>query len=251
MTVTEKSKRILGSIYLTEIKEKFMKYKNILFDLDDTLLDFVKSEARALQQVFEQYNIPYTKEHIRKYKEINHELWVAYESGKIERHVIFESRFPQFLQLYGYDIKGTVVDETYRRFLMDGHDVIEGAIQVLQSLQATHRLYVVTNGLKEMQQKRLRDSGLEKYFDKIFISEDVGYKKPDIEFFEHVFSFIPEFKHEETIIVGDMLHADILGGFKAGIDTVWVNNKDFKLYVNVSPTYEIKHVNELHAILSN
>ena len=226
-----------------------MNYKNVLFDLDDTILDFAKSERRALQQIFESFNIPYIDEHIAKYKQINHELWMQFESGEIERAKIFERRFPQFLQMYGHSVTGTAVDEIYRLHLMDGHDVYDGAEELLQSLQDTHRLFVVTNGLKEMQYKRLKDSGLEKYFEKIFISEEVGYKKPEIEFFEHVFSQIDNFKKHETVIVGDMLHADILGGYNAGIDTVWVNNKDFKLYVNVTPTYEIKHVQQLYPIL--
>ena len=225
-------------------------YKNILFDLDDTLLDFMKSERRALQQIFESFSIPYEQEHIAKYKQINHDLWVQFESGDIARETIFERRFPDFLALYGHNVTGTAVDEQYRQHLMNGHDVIEGAEELLQALQGTHRLYVVTNGLKEMQCKRLKDSGLERYFTKVFISEDVGYKKPEGPFFDHVFSFIPNFKKEETVIVGDMLHADILGGYNAGIDTVWVNNKDFNLYVDVTPTYEIKHVDELYHILN-
>lgn len=225
-------------------------YKNILFDLDDTLLDFVKSERKALQLIFESYNIPYEDEHIAKYKQINHELWVQFESGQIDRETIFEKRFPDFLRLYGFEVTGTSVDEQYRRHLMDGHDVIDGAEQLLQDLQPTHNLYVVTNGLKEMQCKRLKDSGLEKYFTKIFISEDVGYKKPDREFFEYVFNQIENFNKKETVIVGDMLHADILGGYQAGIDTVWVNNKDFKYYVDVKPTYEIQHVRELYTLFN-
>ena len=226
-----------------------MTYKNILFDLDDTLLDFTKSEKKALQQVFHAYDIPYTAEHIAKYKQINHELWVQFESGEIERQTIFEQRFPQFLKIYGYHVTGTAVDEQYRQHLMDGHDVIDGAEALLESLQGTHRLYAVTNGLKEMQHKRLSESGLNKYFEKIFISEEVGAKKPEAAFFDFVFEQIADFKKEETIIVGDMLHADILGGFNAGIDTVWVNNKNFKLYVDVTPTYEIQHVDELYKIL--
>ena len=224
-------------------------YKNILFDLDDTILDFTKSERFALQQIFESFQIPYEDEHIATYKKINHELWVQFESGQIERHEIFERRFPNFLKLYGHNVTGTIVDEQYRGYLMDGHDVFEGAEDLLQALYHTHNLYVVTNGLKEMQYKRLKDSGLEKYFKKIFISEEIGSKKPDAEFFEHVFANIENFIKAETIIIGDMLHADILGGFNAGIDTVWVNNKDFTLYVDVTPTYEIKHVTELYDIL--
>lgn len=225
-------------------------YKNILFDLDDTLLDFSKSERKALQLIFESFNIPYEDEHIANYKKINHDLWVKFESGEINRQTIFDRRFPDFLRLYGHDVIGTSVDEQYRQYLMNGHDVIEGAEELLQALQDTHNLYVVTNGLKEMQCKRLSDSGLNKYFKKVFISEDVGYKKPEAGFFTHVFNEIDACKKEETVIVGDMLHADILGGYLAGIDTVWVNNKDFNLYVDVTPTYEIKHVNELYSLFN-
>lgn len=224
-------------------------YKNILFDLDDTILDFAKSERKALQKIFESFDIPFVDEHIEKYKQINHNLWVQFESGEVAREQIFERRFPDFLAHYGHEITGTSVDYEYRLHLMNGHDVLDGAEELLQSLQDTHRLYVVTNGLKEMQCKRLKDSGLERYFTKIFISEDVGYKKPEVQFFSHVFNEIEDFKKEETIIVGDMLHADILGGYNAGIDTAWVNNKQFPIYVEVNPTYEIQHIQELYDIL--
>lgn len=225
-------------------------YNILLFDLDDTLLDFQKSESRALEKVFTTFRIPYTDEHISKYKAINHQLWIDFESGKIERDIIFETRFPRFLADYNHHVKGIEVDLLYRSYLSEGHDIKDGAIGLLNALKAKgRRLFAVTNGLLEMQQKRLIASGLIEYFEQVFISEETGYKKPDIEFFDYVFTRIPNFDIEKTVIIGDMLHADILGGVNAGIDTIWINERGYLKYVDVKPTYEVNSLNELTKLL--
>jgi len=225
-------------------------YNILLFDLDDTLLDFQKSESKALEKVFQQFRIPFTEEHIVKYKDINHQLWIDYESGKIERDFIFETRFPKFLANYNHHVKGNEVDLIYRAHLREGHDIKEGAHELLDALKAKgSRLFAVTNGLLEMQQKRLLDSGLNHYFEQVFISEEAGYKKPDVELFDYVFTRIPNFDITKTVMIGDMLHADILGGVNAGIDTIWLNDKGYLKYVDVKPTYEVRSINELKDLL--
>lgn len=225
-------------------------YNTILFDLDDTLLDFTKSEQKALKRVFESFNIPFTTENISEYKLINHELWVDFELGKIPREAIFHNRFPKYLANHGYAVVGDKVDIMYRDFLAEGHDIKDGAEEMLQQLKSRgDRLYVVTNGLMEMQQRRLQDSQLLKYFDDVFISEQTGFKKPDIGFFDYVFARIPNLQKEKTVIVGDMLHADILGGVNAGIDTIWMNERAAIKYVDVTPTYTVHSLEQLHQLL--
>lgn len=225
-------------------------YNILLFDLDDTVLDFRKSELKALEKVFQSFHIPFTSENIAAYKNINHNLWVDFEGGKIERHTIFETRFPKFLKMHGHHVTGLEVDMMYRAFLAEGHDVKEGARELLSDLKASgHRLFAVTNGLLEMQCRRLKDSGLDVYFEQVFISEQTGYKKPDIEFFDYVFERIPNFDKSQTVIIGDMLHADILGGINAGIDTIWIKERDVLKYLDLEPTYTVHSIKELRQLL--
>lgn len=225
-------------------------YNILLFDLDDTVLDFRKSELKALEKVFNSFNIPFTKENITAYRNINHRLWVDFEGGKIEREQIFEIRFPKFLKMHGHHVTGLEVDMLYRSFLAEGHDVKEGARELLADLRKRgHRLFAVTNGLLEMQARRLKDSGLDQFFEQVFISEETGYKKPDIEFFDYVFDRIPQFDKKLTVIIGDMLHADILGGINAGIDTIWIQEKEALAYIDIEPTYTVHSIKELRSLL--
>ena len=83
----------------------------------------------------------------------------------------------------------------------------------------------MSNGTYSVQEGRLASSGIEKYFDGIFISEKVGCEKPKKDFFDYCFSFIPDFSADETVIIGDSLTSDMRGGKNAGIKTVWFNRK--------------------------
>ena len=76
-----------------------------------------------------------------------------------------------------------------------------------------------------MQKGRLESAKISPLFEGIFLSEEVGYVKPQIEFFEYCFSRIPDFSRDRAVIFGDSLTSDILGGINAGIRTCWFNPK--------------------------
>lgn len=226
------------------------KYQTLLFDIDDTLLDFGAAENDALHLLFEDQQIPLTDEIATRYKEINHRLWRSFEEGIIDRDEVVNTRFSILFKELGQDVDGSLLDNKYRSYLEEGHRLVDGAFDVITNLQNQYELYIVTNGVSKTQYRRLRDSGLYPLFKGIFVSEDTGYQKPMKEYFDYVFKRIPHFSVEQALIIGDSLNADIKGGQLAGIDTCWFNPNRKANDTEIIPTYEIHKLNDLYQILS-
>lgn len=102
--------------------------------------------------------------------------------------------------------------EQYRYHLSQGHDLLGNSKEIIGRLKPDYALYIVTNGVAKTQYQRLNDSNMTSFFNDIFVSEEVGYQKPMKEYFDYVFERIPSFEREKTLIVGDSLASDILGG---------------------------------------
>lgn len=107
----------------------------------------------------------------------------------------------------------------------------------------------MTNGVSKTQYQRLTDAKMLGYFKQIFVSEDVGAQKPMKAFFDHVFSHIPNFEKEKTVIIGDSLTSDIKGGNAAGIDTIWFNKNKLPEIPEIKPTYRVDLLAELYPLL--
>jgi len=225
-----------------------MKYKILLFDLDDTLLDFAANEADSLSKLFQQHGYTFTDEVFRLYDSVNRQLWADYENGVIELREVLNSRFSKTMSKLGASVDGTEWEDQYREHLGNGCQLVEGAIEVCQSLSETHRLYVVTNGVAKTQLKRLKQSGLYEYFEAVYDSQSIGFQKPAKGFFDYVMSNIKDFNKNEALIIGDSLNTDIRGGNLLGIDTCWMNPKLQKSSVEIQSTYTITRLDELYSI---
>jgi 2-haloacid dehalogenase len=226
------------------------KYQTLLFDVDDTLLDFGAAERLALRLLFEEQNFPLTNEIEARYKKINQGLWKAYEEGKLDRDEVVNTRFSILFKEYGQQINGALLEQHYRSFLEQGSELVHGAFELVTDLQNQYDLYIVTNGVSKTQDKRLRASGLHPIFKEIIVSEDTGFQKPMKEFFDYVFERIPNFKVEQGLIIGDSLNADIKGGQQAGLDTCWFNPKMKPNETEIVPTYQIQKLDDLYQVLS-
>jgi len=224
-------------------------YKTLLFDVDDTLLDFKAAEKTALRLLFADQQLPFTPELEAQYKRINQGLWRAFEEGKIDRDEVVNTRFSRLFRENGHVVDGALLEKRYRGFLDEGHQLIEGAFELIMNLQHHFDLYVVTNGVSRTQDKRLRDAGLHPFFIDIFVSEDTGYQKPMKEYFDFVFERIPGFSADEALIIGDSLSSDIKGGQQASLDTCWFNPGRKSNETGILPTYEIHRLDELYHIL--
>lgn len=226
-----------------------MRKKFLLFDVDHTLLDFSTSEKIALEKCFNAFDLPFTEEILAWYLAHNHKLWTNYENGVIPRDAIFQTRFNDTFAQFSIDADGTLMEQTYRKALAEGSDLIENALDIIKKLSRTHELHIVTNGLASTQEKRLKDSGLAPYFKNIFVSEIMGYQKPMIEYFDYCFGHIDNFQKSKAMIIGDSLSSDIQGGIRAGIDTCWFNPGKLANNTKFQPSHEIHHLLELLPLL--
>lgn len=224
--------------------------KNIFFDLDDTILDFHKAEQLALKNTLEHFGAPSGKEVLDLYHEINIKHWKRLEKGELTRNQVKIGRYQTlFHELLIENIDAAEVTKYYESRLAKGHFFIDGAEEMLNVLFEKYRLFLVSNGTKQVQDGRLESSGISKYFEKIFISEAVGFDKPDERFFNSCFSQIPDFSKADSIIIGDSLSSDIKGGKNCGIKTVWFNKNTIKNETDIIPDYEINKLNQVNPLI--
>lgn len=223
----------------------------VLFDVDDTLLDFGKAEAAAIRKTFERIGIPVTDELIRRYSEINAQQWSRFEKGEITREKLLTERFDILFSELGINVPSEMAQASYEYLLGIGHYFVDGAEELLEALKDKYELYIVSNGNASVQDRRLKSAGIIPYFKDIFISERVGFNKPSAEFFEACFERIPGFEKDKAVIVGDRLSSDILGGINAGVKTCWFNPRGDAPDPDIPADYEIKHLGELPALLES
>lgn len=203
------------------------KYSVIFFDLDNTLLDFNAAEKNAIKSVLKLHGLPHGDREAAFYSEINLSFWKRYERGEIAREDIFENRFKTFLNKLGLEGNTKKISEDYFGFLANSHYLVEGAVEVLECLKERNvKIYATTNGITLTQYKRIDDAGIRKYFDGIFVSEEVGAQKPSKAYFDYVLNNIPSVDKREILIVGDSPSSDILGGINSQIDTCWFAQED-------------------------
>jgi HAD superfamily (subfamily IA) hydrolase, TIGR02254 len=226
-----------------------MSYKILLFDLDDTLLDFGANEADSLSKLFQKHGYTFSDELFRIYNSVNKQLWADYENGNIVLDDVLNSRFSETMLRLGKVVDGVEWENLYRELLGNGCQLMEGALDVCQSLSVSHRLFVITNGITRTQIKRLKQSGLYDFFEDIFDSQSIGFQKPSKEFFDYVISHIKSFNIKEALIIGDSLNSDIKGGLLSGIDTCWINRNSQKCSDEIQSTYTVASLAELYDIL--
>ena len=224
--------------------------KNVFLDLDDTILDFRKGERIALLKAFSDYGIPTDEDVIERYIQINLECWRALERGEMTKDEVLVGRFERLFCELGICHSAQEVQDVYEGYLALEHDFLPGGKELLDAFRSCGKydLYMATNGIPSVQKPRISDSGVGEYFKEIFISEEIGFAKPDKRFFDECFARIPDFRPEGTIIVGDSLSSDIRGGINAGILTCHFNPRNYD-YTSIIPNYKINNLSELIPLL--
>ncbi len=226
--------------------------KILLLDLDDTILDFQKAEHIAVRQAIAQAGVEPTDAVCARYSQINQMHWQMLERGEITREQVLVNRFAVLFRELGHQADAEKVARNYEQLLGIGHYYLPGAEEtVKQELFGRYRLFLVSNGTARVQDSRLTSAQLYPYFEKVFISEEIGYNKPSKAYFDACFAQIPMFSPDACLIVGDSLTSDILGGIRAGIRTCWINPNHKSAPVDICPDYEIERLADLPALLKN
>lgn len=223
--------------------------KNILLDMDNTILDFTRAERVAASKALAAMGIQPTDELLKRYHEINEDQWRLFELGELEREQVKVRRYELLFDEMGIDASPRETAKVYEGLLGIGHYFMDGAVELLETLSGEYRLYLATNGTSNVQKSRISSSDISKYFQGIYISEDVGYNKPDPRYFEACFKDIPDFKRKETVMIGDSLTSDIKGGINAGIKTVWFNHEGKSRDDSIVPDYEVHSLDEIPALV--
>lgn len=228
-----------------------MAYQWILFDADNTLFDFDRSEKYALEQAFSDYNIPISDEFVKMYHEVNKQCWKAFEEGEMDQGTLRSRRFELFLDKIKVKGDPREMGTNFLRYLADTDFMVEGARPLLNRLLGKYKMAIVTNGLQDVQRPRVRKTGTEHYFEAIIVSEEIGASKPGKAFFDYTFEQIGQPTKKEALMVGDNLNSDIRGGNDFGIDTCWFNPGRQRNESDVVPKFEIDELNHLDPILKN
>lgn len=224
------------------------KYTTLLFDADNTLLDFSLAETTAIKRVCDSFDIAYSEEIRRLYSDINDSLWKQLEKGQITRDIIKIRRFEQFTAALGCSADTRAMADTYIKALSECGMLLKGAKELCEALSKRFDMYIVTNGIATVQKSRLALCGLLPCFNGVFISEEMGSQKPEKRFFDAVFEAITEKDRRKICIIGDSLSSDIQGGINAGIDTCFFCPKNLNLLT--TPTYIAESYNEILKIFT-
>lgn len=218
----------------------------LLMDLDNTILDFTRSEREALTKALEKYNIKATDELLERYASINQKYWTLLERKEITREEILYKRFEEFfLTSFSTKIDGYEINEIYHNYLVNlGYPLPESEAFLKKAKTLGYKIFIISNGSKNINPSRINVSGLKDYFDEVYISEDQGYDKPDVRFFNNLFKKYPH--KEQMVIIGDSLSSDIQSGINLGLPTIWFNPTS---KTSDKPDYEIKSLNEIFDIV--
>ncbi len=227
----------------------YKKYETLLFDADNTLFDFHRAEREAIKETLCRFSLPCDDGVIAEYSAINDSLWKLLEIGGIEKNELRLRRFKMLCDRYGFSADAEAMASAYTERLARQAFLTDGAEDICSYLFGRYRMYIVTNGTKFVQESRMERSGLGKYFEKVFISDDLGAEKPSVRFFELVAERLGAFDKSKTLIIGDSLSSDIAGGNAFGIDTCWLDPSGEKDRGDLDVTFRIRALCDLKNIL--
>ena len=220
----------------------------LFLDLDDTILDFRKAEYIAIGKTIGDFGVEPTDEVRKRYHEINKWHWEQLELGTLTREEVLVNRFGVLFEKLGKTVDAVACARAYEKNLSQGHWFLPGAEEAVDALSKKYRLFLASNGTASVQKGRMTSANLYRFFETVFVSQEIGHNKPSKAYFDACFSSIPGFDKEKAMIVGDSLSSDIKGGINAGIKTVWVN-PDHKDCGDIKPDYEIEYLHQLEALL--
>ncbi len=223
--------------------------KILLIDLDNTLIDFNECARHSIMNAFEKLGFDYSPVVFDTFIEENVKIWKRLERGEITKPQLRANRWNIILARLGIEFDGTILEEMFENGVAQGAYAVTGAYDLLDYLKDKYEMYIVSNGFRYVQESRLKIGDFNKYFNNIFVSEDIGIPKPAKEFFDYCFKSLDNPDKNDVILIGDSLSADIKGGNDYGIDTIWFNKNGEDKLSPVKPTYIVNELNEIKNIL--
>lgn len=229
-----------------------MKYDILFWDMDNTLLDFDYSERVSFLKCFEKFKIEFNEEWLIRYSEINKKYWKLFEQGLVTQEEVQKGRFQSLFNEMKYDITWRELKcfiENFQCFLSENYSFIEDSYNLCSELSHSYKQYIITNGICKIQNKKYHVSKLDQIMNGCFVSEQIGFAKPDARFFDYCISKIGCSDRKHILVIGDSFSSDIKGAINSGIDACWFKPIGCDKTDEIVPKYIIHHLNELKSIL--
>ena len=226
-----------------------MRYTTLLFDLDHTLFDFDTSETEAFAAALAGAGIEVTDGYHERFVSINRALWRRVEAGELSPNDVRVVRFERLFGEVGVEANTHQVADDYLIGLGRYGDLYPGARDLLDELSSPASLALVSNGIGQVVRDKVSRLDLDRYFDAIVISGEVGTAKPHSGFFDIAFERLGHPDKATTLMIGDSLASDIKGGIDYGIDTCWYA-PDTEAQPTPAPTHRVGSLAEIPAVVN-
>ncbi len=219
----------------------------VFIDIDDTLLDFTKCANDAIKSACNKFGVPYTTTLVDTFHPINLDLWHRLEKKEVTKEKLFDTRFQIVFDKLGIKADGIAFETAFRENFHESAILVDGARDLLEYLRSKYKVYVASNASMHQQTNRMKKAELDGYIDGYFVSEEIGFPKPQKEFFDACFKALPDVKPQDVVMIGDSLSADIKGACEYGLKTIWYNHRneptsDVKCDYIVSQLSEVKNI---------
>ncbi len=229
-------------------------YKAIIFDLDNTLLDYTRSELESMRQTCRDHSLFQADggqewdSFWSRFLEHNFRHWNNFVNGGEVKSIRDVLHYSFRDTLNRSEILHKQLAESYWRYFCDNCYFEEGVQDVLEwAQQQRFQLGIITNGIGEAQRSRLKAGGIDHLFQALIVSDEVRVRKPAKEIFEMALGHLGA-RREEVLFVGDSLTDDYEGAVRSGIDFCYYNRTGAVLPDNIAPKYAIRRLTELALI---
>ena len=221
--------------------------KAVLIDIDDTIFDFEKCSKNSFLKTLEKFNLKFKEEDFSYFNKVNDILWTKQKLGEINIKEVFIKRDYQMGKYFNLDIEKGLFNDLFVKFLYYEIEMVDGIEDLLLYLSDKYKIFTASNGIYKMQENRLKKSNLDKYFDKIFVSDKIGFEKPDKKFFQKIMD-LTKLSNDDLIMIGDSIKSDIIGAKNSKIKSIYFNKEDKKIS-DKNFTYQVKNLSEIKKIL--
>lgn len=233
-----------------------MRYDIVLWDIDNTLLDFNAALSQSMRICMARCGMPQggrdvSDGEIALFDRINRKYWEMLERGEITKRELEAGRFREFLAAIGAEqMDALKINDDFKELLGQVAVCVDGAQEICARFHDWGvRQYAVTNGAASVQRSKIALSGLDRFFEELFISEELGAVKPQKAFFEQCAARIPNYRSDRALMIGDSVTSDMRGGYHAGIDCCWYNPAHVPCTADFPIQYEITHLREAAEIV--
>lgn len=225
-------------------------YKAIIFDLDNTLLNYSLSEFDSMKRTLHDHKLfveddKKWEQFWKSFSKHNFKHWMDFVNKSGTHHSIEDVLISSFRDSLNMDRSyHEMLTTTYWDYFCNTCIYEEGSEEVLHSIKSKYKLGIISNGIGAAQRKRLAAGNVNHIFESIVVSDEVGIRKPRKEIFEISLNEL-RLSNNEVLFIGDSLTDDYQGARNARIDFCYYNRNGLSVSSEYQSKYTIRQINEL------